>query len=88
MVKENTIKIFEKSFKENWDLNALSDYTTKETLTYGQFAALIAKIHIFYKDMGIEKGDHIALIGKNTPSWVAVFMATITYVAVIVQSSV
>ena len=84
MVKENTIKIFEKSFKENWDLNALSDYTTKETLTYGQFAALIAKIHIFYKDMGIEKGDHIALIGKNTPSWVAVFMATITYGAVIV----
>lgn len=84
MIKENTIKIFEKSFKENWDLPALSDYSTKQTLTYGEFAKQIAKIHLFYHQVGIKRGDHIALIGKNTPSWVAVFMGTITYGAVIV----
>lgn len=84
MMKENTIKIFSRSFKENWDLPAVTDYNTKATLTYGQFAQLIAKIHLFYKEIGIKKGDHIALIGKNTPSWVATFMATITYGAVIV----
>ncbi len=84
MMKENTIKIFSHSFKENWDLPAVTDYNTKATLTYGQFAQLIAKIHLFYKEIGIKKGDHIALIGKNTPSWVATFMATITYGAVIV----
>lgn len=84
MIKENTIKIFEKSFKENWDLPALSDYSTKQTLTYGEFAEQIAKIHLFYHQVGIKRGDHIALIGKNTPSWVAVFMGTITYGAVIV----
>lgn len=84
MIKKNTIKIFEESFKDNWELPALSDYMTKLTLTYGEFAEQIAKVHLFYRDMGIEKGDHIALIGKNTPSWVVVFMATITYGAVIV----
>lgn len=84
MMKENTIKIFSRSFKENWDLPAVTDYNTKSTLTYGEFAQLIAKIHLFYKEIGIKRGDHIALIGKNTPSWVATFMATITYGAVIV----
>ena len=83
-MKENIIKIYEKSFQDNWELPALSDYNTKFTLTYGAFATEIAKIHLLYKNFGIERGDHIALIGKNTPSWVTVFMATITYGAVIV----
>ncbi len=84
MIKENTIEFFSKSFKDNWELPAVSDYNTKKTLTYGQLAECIAKTHLFYKEIGIKKGDHIALIGKNTPSWVVTFMATITYGAVIV----
>ena len=84
MMKENTIKIFEKSFIDNWELPALSDYNTNQTLTYGEFAENIARLHLFYERCGIKPGDHIALIGKNTPSWVTIFMGTITYGAVIV----
>ena len=84
MMKENTIKIFEKSFRENWDLPALSDYGTQHTVTYGEFATEIARIHLMFKHAGIVPGDHVALIGKNTPNWVTVFIATITYGAVIV----
>ena len=84
MMKENTIKIFEESFRNNWDLPALSDYNSKQTLTYGDFAEQIARLHLIYKECGIKPGDRVALIGKNTPSWVVVFMGTITYGAVIV----
>jgi long-chain acyl-CoA synthetase len=84
MMKENTIKIFEQSFRNHWDLPALSDYNTKQTLTYGQFAERIARLHLIYKECGIKPGDRVALIGKNTPSWVTVFLGTITYGAVIV----
>ncbi len=84
MMKENTIKIFEESFRNNWDLPALSDYNTKQTLTYGDFAEQIARLHLIYKECGIKPGDRVALIGKNTPSWVVVFIGTITYGAVIV----
>ncbi|MBO4871146.1 MAG: AMP-binding protein [Muribaculaceae bacterium] len=84
MMKENTIKMLEKSFIDNWDLPALSDYGTKETLTYGAFAENIARLHLLYERCGIKPGDHIALIGKNTHEWVTVFIATITYGAVIV----
>ena len=84
MLKENTIKIFEKSFIDNWDLPALSDYGDKSTLTYGDLARQIARLHLLYKQCGIKQGDRIALIGKNTPTWVTVFIGTITYGAVIV----
>ena len=84
MMKENTIKIFEESFRNNWELPALSDYNTKQTLTYGDFAEQIARLHLIYKECGVKPGDRVAVIGKNTPSWVIVFMGTITYGAVIV----
>ena len=84
MMKENTVKIFEQSFKDNWDRPCLTDYNTKETITYADFARDIAKIHLFYKEIGIQEGDHIAIIGKNNPTWVTLFLATITYGAVIV----
>ncbi len=84
MLKENTIKIFEKSFIDNWELPALSDYNEGTTLTYGDFARDIARMHMFFEQCGIKSGDKIALIGKNTPTWVTVYIATITYGAVIV----
>ena len=78
------LKIYQQSFRDNFFLPALTDYTTGETMTYGDFAKKIARIHIFYKSIGIKPGDKIALLGKNTPEWVSVFMATVTYGAVIV----
>ncbi len=84
MLKDNTIKLYEKSFIDNWELPALSDYNEKTTLTYGDFARAIARLHLLFEQCGIKPGDKIALIGKNTPSWVTVFLSTITYGAVIV----
>ena len=84
MVEENFIKIYEKSFKENWDLPALTDYNTRETFTYGDMARQIARIHLLLQHCQIRRGDKIALIGRNTPRWVMSFFATVTYGAIIV----
>ena len=84
MIEENIIKIYENSFKENWTLPALTDYSDKKTMTYGDFAERIAMLHEFYFRCGVKKGDKIALIGKNTSEWITVFIGTITYGAVIV----
>ena len=80
---DNFIKLYEKSFAENWDLPALSDYG-KDPQTYGQMAEEIAKIHMLYKSIGIRQGDKIALCGKDSATWVKIFMATVTYGAIIV----
>ena len=84
MIQENFIKLYEDSFKNNWELPALSDYGKNKTLTYADFALEIEKIHLFFDACKLQKGDKIALIGKNNTNWCIVYMATITYGAVIV----
>ena len=84
MMKENLIKIYERSFIDNWELPALTDYNTGERMTYGDFARNIARLHLLFESCGVKPGDRIALIGKNIPNWVTVFMGTMTYGAVIV----
>lgn len=81
---DNFIKIYEKSFAENWDLPALTAYPTKETLTYGDMARRIAMMHLLFESVGLKPGDKIALCGKDSPEWVVVYMSVVTYGAVIV----
>ena len=84
MVKENLIRMYEESFRNNAELPALTDYFKKTTLTYFQLAEIIAKYHLAFEKYGIKEGDKIALIGRNTPRWVTTYAATITNGCVIV----
>ena len=80
----NFIKIYERSFSENWDLPALSEYGKDNTITYAKFAEEIAKTHLLFETIGLKPGDKVALCGKDSANWVKVYMATVTYGAVIV----
>jgi long-chain acyl-CoA synthetase len=84
MIQENFIQLYEESFKKNWDLPALTDYKGDTSYTYGELAEKIAELHLLFSELEIQKGDKVSLIGKNHSSWCVVFMATITYGAVIV----
>lgn len=84
MIQENFIKLYEKSFKENWDMPALSDYGENNTLTYGDLAREIARVHILFEECKIRRGDKIALTGKNTSKWCIVYLASVTYGAIVV----
>lgn len=77
-------RIYADSFRENFALPCLTDYITKETLTYGDFARRIARMHMLFREAGIRQGDKVALLGKNNINWVTTFMATLTYGAVVV----
>jgi long-chain acyl-CoA synthetase len=83
MLKENLVKHIEKSIRENWDLSALSDYHG-QSLSYGKVAERIIYLHYIFRKSHIKKGEKIALIGKNSLNWAIVYLATITYGAVIV----
>lgn len=67
---------------ENWDRPALTDYNG-ETYLYKDFARKIAQLHILFDDMEIQKGDKIAICGRNSSNWTVAFFASLTYGAVI-----
>ena len=76
-------ELIEKSIIDHWDLDALTDYKGK-TLQYHDVARKIEKIHIMFEASGVQKGDKIALCGRNSSMWAAAFLATLTYGAVAV----
>ncbi len=84
MIKENFIKLFENSFRENYDVSAFSNFGEDTTLTYGEVAEQISKLHILFEQCNIKQQDKIALIGKNNSNWAIVYLATVTYGAVVV----
>ena len=84
MIKENFIKLYENSFRENWDLPCYTDYGENTQYTYGQVAEEIARLHLLFKHCSLRRGDKISVIGKNNAHWCIAYMATITYGAIIV----
>ena len=84
MLERNLIKLYEQSFRNNREMSALTDYFKGETFSYYEVAKEVAKLHLMFKEAGIEKGDKIALIGRNNTRWCISYIATITYGAIIV----
>lgn len=74
-------KLLEKSFRENWDRPALSNYKGQD-LAYRDVARRIAKLHIAFEQCGLEKGDKVAICSRNQANWGVSFLATLTYGAV------
>ena len=83
MMNENFIHFIETSIKNNWDISAFSDYKGS-SYKYSDVADRIARVHIAFESCGVKKGDHVALLGKNSANWTMVYLATISYGAVIV----
>ena len=74
-------KIFEESFKKNWDRPAISNYQGA-TLKFGDVARRMAKLHIMFESCGLQKGDKVAICSRNQANWAVTFLATMTYGAI------
>ena len=75
--------LIQKSIIDNWDRDALTDYKG-QTLQFHDVARKIEKVHILFENSGIQKGDKIALCGRNSSQWAVAFLATLTYGAIAV----
>ena len=82
-MEQSFIAYIENSIKQNWDLDALTDYNGA-TLQYKDVARKIEKVHLIFEASGIKKGDKIAICGRNSSHWGVTFLATLTYGAVVV----
>lgn len=76
-------KLLVDTFNDNWDRPALSDYKGV-TLYYRDLARKIAKLHILFKESGIQRGDMVAICSRNQANWAVAYLAIMTYGAVVV----
>ena len=77
------LSIIEGSVKKHWDMPAFSDYKG-ETFLYKDMARVMAEMHIMFEAAGIQKGDKVALVGRNSSRWGIAFFGVLSYGAVVV----
>ena len=80
----SVMRIFENTIKRHWTDTAFSDYNTDISFTFQELANQIRKMHLFFEQEGIEKGDKIAICDKNSSYWAVSFLSAFTYGAVVV----
>ena len=73
----------QEAINANWNRPCLCNFRGEE-FTYGAFATNIAKIHLLYENVGLKKGDKVALCAKNSARWGVAFFSANTYEAVVV----
>ncbi len=83
MALPDLAKFYTDSFHKNWDKLAFSDYEGKD-LKYSDVATHIKSLHLFYQITGLQRGDKIAVLGRNSANWATVFLSAISSGIVIV----
>ena len=81
MKRVKLIELYAEAFKKNWELPAFSDFQGS-TCTYGEAVQIIRQIHAYFRESGIQKGDKIAILGRNSSNWAISFLAISGYGAV------
>ena len=84
-MKKQYLHYLNEIMSHQWDDLALSDYGEETAYTFGQLAEKMLKLHTFFKLLGIERGDKIALCGRNCANWAVAYLATVSYGAVVVS---
>ena len=77
------LSYFEEVTLSKWDRPALSDYKGRD-YSYAQVAAELKKLHLAYKNLGLQPGDKVAVCGQNSAHWAMTLLANSTFHAVTV----
>lgn len=80
---EHILTLLENVVRQQWDKPALSNFHGEE-FTYARTAKEIARLHLVYSRLGLEKGERISIAAGNSAQWATVFLATLSYHAVAV----
>ncbi len=83
MIEKRFTDFLTDGIRNNWDTKGLSDYKGI-TLTYSEIAHRIVNLQFVFEAAGMQKGDKVALVGKNSVHWGVVYLAAVLSELVIV----
>ena len=83
MANNTLSNLYTKAFRTSWEQMAFTDYEGKD-FRYFEVAEIIKSLHLFYQLTGLQRGDRIAVLGRNSAHWGAVFLSAVSSGIVIV----
>ena len=64
---------------------ALTDYGENHEYTFGELAIEMLRLHVLFEQLGIKRGDKIALAGRNCANWAVAYLSIAAYEGVCVS---
>ena len=71
--------------EHQWNDLALSDYNENHEYSFGELAVEILRLHVLFEQLGLKRGDKIALCGRNCANWAVAYLAIAAYEGVCVS---
>ena len=71
--------------EHQWNDAALTDYGENHEYTFGELAVEMLRLHVLFEQLGIKRGDKIALAGRNCANWAVAYLAITSYEGVVVS---
>ena len=68
-----------------WNDLALSDYNENHEYTFGELAVEMLRLQVLFEQLGLKRGDKIALCGRNCANWAVAYLAIAAYEGVCVS---
>jgi len=68
-----------------WNDPALTDFGENHEYTFAELATEMVKLHVLFEQLGIKRGDKIALAGRNCANWAVAYLAITSYEGVVVS---
>ena len=68
-----------------WNDPALTDFGENHEYTFAELATEMVKLHVLFEQLGIKRGDKIALAGRNCANWATAYLAITSYEGVVVS---
>ena len=68
-----------------WNDAALTDYGEDHEYTFGELATEMLRLHVLFEQLGLKRGDKIALAGRNCANWAVAYLAIAAYEGVCVS---
>lgn len=85
-MKRHYLEYLTDVIREKWYDLALSNYGEEgNDYTFGELAEKVLRLHGLFRKLGLKKGDHIALSGRNCANWVVAYLAIASYEGVVVS---
>ena len=68
-----------------WNDAALTDYGEDHEYTFGELAEQMLRLHVLFEQLGLKRGDKIALAGRNCANWAVAYLSIAAYEGVCVS---
>ena len=68
-----------------WNDAALTDYNENHEYTFGELATEMIRLQMLFEQLGLKRGDKIALAGRNCANWAVAYLGITAFEGVVVS---